>query len=103
MQIISQRSSPNNKEKSNTLANPTPYHYLHHGKRLAKGAADRHQQKFTAFDHGTRVDIRDLFGAMPVRVKHRAALFAERADVEKEFRELIILNWLINFFLLTRR
>ena len=62
---------------------------LHHGKRLAKGAADRHQQKFTAFDHGTRVDIRDLFGAMPVRVKHRAALFAERADVEKEFRELI--------------
>ena len=26
---------------------------------------------------------------MPVRVKHRAALFAERADVEKEFRELI--------------
>lgn len=35
------------------------------------------------------MDIRDLFGSMPVRVKHRAILFAERADLDKEFKELI--------------
>lgn len=41
------------------------------------------------FEHGTRVDIRDLFGSMPVRVKHRAILFTDRADVEREFKSLI--------------
>ncbi|KAF1983055.1 hypothetical protein K402DRAFT_456882 [Aulographum hederae CBS 113979] len=39
-------------------------------------------------DHGTRVIVRDLFGNMPVRVKHRVALSDDRAESERLWQSL---------------
>lgn len=41
------------------------------------------------FDHGTRVEVNDLFGSLPVRVKHRATLFADRPGLDKEWGRLV--------------
>lgn len=41
------------------------------------------------FDHGTRVAVNDLFGSLPVRVKHRATLFADRPGLDKEWGRLV--------------
>ena len=57
------------------------------------------EQRLGAFDHGTRIAVRDLFGSMPVRVKQRAILSSERSLVEKEWSQLIkeiisvLLSW----------
>ncbi|KAI9831462.1 MAG: hypothetical protein M1819_005061 [Sarea resinae] len=39
-------------------------------------------------DHGTRVTVRDLFGSMPVRVKHRAVTFDDQAEMNKTWESL---------------
>ncbi|KAE8556393.1 DNA mismatch repair protein [Talaromyces marneffei ATCC 18224] len=38
--------------------------------------------------HGTRVTVNNLFGNMPVRVKHRASSLRRTEDVDKEWEEL---------------
>ncbi|KAF3404422.1 DNA mismatch repair protein MLH3 [Talaromyces pinophilus] len=38
--------------------------------------------------HGTRVTVNNLFGNMPVRVKHRASSLRRSEDVDKEWEEL---------------
>lgn len=38
--------------------------------------------------HGTRVTVNNLFGNMPVRIKHRASSLRRSEDVDKEWEEL---------------
>lgn len=38
--------------------------------------------------HGTRITVNNLFGKMPVRVKHRALSLRRREDIDKEWDEL---------------
>ncbi|KAJ4144408.1 hypothetical protein LMH87_003292 [Akanthomyces muscarius] len=40
------------------------------------------------FSTGTRVAVFDLFGSMPVRVKHRVSMFSTASCLEKEFQAL---------------
>lgn len=60
------------------------------------------RQRFETFDSGTRVSVHDLFGCMPVRVKHRAALFSDSPGIEKEWGRLVcevvslLLGWTSN-------
>jgi DNA mismatch repair protein MLH3 len=47
------------------------------------------EQRLVAFNSGTRVSARNLFGSMPVRVKHRATVFSERTGIDKEWLQLV--------------
>ena len=38
--------------------------------------------------HGTKVTVRDLFGKMPVRVKHRAVHYELQENLDKDFEDL---------------
>lgn len=60
---------------------------IHHGIAIATEPsflAGHHN----AFSQGTLATVFDLFGSMPVRVKHRASLFSNSSDLTKEFRKL---------------
>lgn len=46
---------------------------LHNSRVLARYTPSLPEQRLLSFGHGTRATVRDLFGAMPVRVKQRAA------------------------------
>ncbi|KAL6901323.1 hypothetical protein GGI43DRAFT_374494 [Trichoderma evansii] len=61
---------------------------IHHGK-LLKRQTQSPGERFDVFDHGTRVAVNDLFGSLPVRVKHRATLFADRPGLDKEWGRLV--------------
>lgn len=41
------------------------------------------------FSHGSRVSVHALFGSMPVRVKHQAAVFSGRSGIEKEWGHVV--------------
>ncbi|PON25139.1 DNA mismatch repair protein MLH3 [Trichoderma gamsii] len=62
---------------------------IHHGKLLKRQTQSFSGERFDVFDHGTRVAVNDLFGSLPVRVKHRATLFADRPGRDKEWARLI--------------
>ncbi|KAL7926462.1 hypothetical protein ACQKWADRAFT_280355 [Trichoderma austrokoningii] len=62
---------------------------IHHGKLLKRQTPPVSGERFDVFDHGTRVAVNDLFGSLPVRVKHRATLFADRSGVDKEWGRLV--------------
>ncbi|KAK0705975.1 hypothetical protein B0T26DRAFT_725120 [Lasiosphaeria miniovina] len=59
----------------------------HNAKVIARNMPALPEQQILAFPSGTRVTVRDLFGSMPVRVKHRA-LEAERLGTVKNFDQL---------------
>lgn len=59
---------------------------IHHGVVISREATTPAQR--CEFSHGTRVAVFDLFGSMPVRVKHRASVFSAPSYVEKEFKAL---------------
>lgn len=61
----------------------------HQGRVIARDVPARLEQRFMRYRHGTRVVIRNLFGSMPVRVKHRSLTFSEKSDIDKELRRLI--------------
>lgn len=61
----------------------------HQGRVIARDIPARLEQRFMRYRHGTRVVIRNLFGSMPVRVKHRSLTFSEKHDIDKELRRLI--------------
>ncbi|KAK1254231.1 hypothetical protein MKX08_008226 [Trichoderma sp. CBMAI-0020] len=63
---------------------------IHHGKLLKRQTQSFTGERFDVFDHGTRVAVNDLFGSLPVRVKHRAALFADRSGIDKEWGRLVL-------------
>lgn len=62
---------------------------IHNSKVLTRHTPCPPQQRVLAFSHGTRVTVRDLFGCMPVRVKHRA-LQADKSSLTREWDRLII-------------
>ncbi|KAH6608162.1 dna mismatch repair mlh3 [Trichoderma cornu-damae] len=72
---------------------------IHHGKLLKRQTPILSGHGFEAFDHGTRVSVNDLFGSLPVRVKHRATLFSDRPGLDKEWGCLVhdvvglLLSW----------
>ncbi|PKK50198.1 hypothetical protein CI102_7185 [Trichoderma harzianum] len=81
-----------------SLLTVTSHHYrhnshntisIHHGKLLKRQTPSLPGDRFQIFDHGTRVAVNDLFGSLPVRVKHRATLFSDRPGLEKEWGRLI--------------
>lgn len=76
--IVSRASEENS---SSSLA-------IHHGSNLLREPTGQAAQRLEAFSHGTRVAVFDLFGSMPVRVKHRASLFSTSSDLEKEVKRL---------------
>ncbi|KAL6824450.1 hypothetical protein J3E69DRAFT_292050 [Trichoderma sp. SZMC 28015] len=81
-----------------SLLTVTSHHYrhnshntisIHHGKLLKRQTPSLPGDRFQIFDHGTRVAVNDLFGSLPVRVKHRATLFSDRPGLEKEWGRLV--------------
>jgi len=61
---------------------------IHNSEVISRNTPAPLEQRIVAFAHGTRITIRDLFGNMPVRVKHRA-LEAERSSSTKEWDNLV--------------
>ena len=59
---------------------------IRHGDAISRGAITPAQR--CEFSNGTRVAVFDLFGSMPVRVKHRASMFSTASYLEKEFQAL---------------
>ncbi|PTB63784.1 hypothetical protein BBK36DRAFT_1125541 [Trichoderma citrinoviride] len=81
-----------------SLLTITSHHYrhnshnsisIHHGKLLKRQTPSPAGERFHAFDHGTRITVNDLFGSLPVRVKHRATLFSDRPGLDKEWGRLV--------------
>lgn len=62
---------------------------VHNGQAIARHVPSPSEQKLRAFDHGTRVMVRDLFGSMPVRVKQRPVASVDRANVDRDWSQLI--------------
>ena len=60
---------------------------LHHSRPAARLIPAPSHQHLSNREHGTRVNVQDLFGNMPVRVKQRA-LGSTNGEVEKEFENL---------------
>lgn len=62
---------------------------LHRSRPIARHLPAPPQHELTGFpSHGTRVTVRDLFGNMPVRVKHRALAAEEASESEKQWESL---------------
>ncbi|KAL6864467.1 hypothetical protein J3F83DRAFT_741905, partial [Trichoderma novae-zelandiae] len=81
-----------------SLLTVTSHHYrhnshnsitIHHGKLLKRQTPSVAGERFQVFDHGTRITVNDLFGSLPVRVKHRATLFSDRPGLDKEWGRLV--------------
>ncbi|RFU77102.1 dna mismatch repair mlh3 [Trichoderma arundinaceum] len=81
-----------------SLLTVTSHHHRHnshnsisilHGKLLKRQTPSLYGERFEVFDHGTRVAVNDLFGSLPVRVKHRATLFSDRPGLDKEWGRLV--------------
>ncbi|KAL7815679.1 hypothetical protein V8C26DRAFT_401230 [Trichoderma gracile] len=81
-----------------SLLTVTSHHYrhnshnsisIHHGKLLKRQTPSLAGERFQVFDHGTRINVNDLFGSLPVRVKHRATLFSDRPGLDKEWGRLV--------------
>ncbi|KAJ4421288.1 DNA mismatch repair protein [Gnomoniopsis sp. IMI 355080] len=62
---------------------------IHNSRVLARNTPCLPEQKLLTFTHGTRVTVRDLFGSMPVRVKHRA-LQAEKSSFTRDWDRLAL-------------
>ncbi|PHH91721.1 hypothetical protein CDD83_10499 [Cordyceps sp. RAO-2017] len=62
---------------------------LHDSKVLIRQLPAPVEQRLETFSHGTRVSVHALFGSMPVRVKHQAAIMSTRAGVDKEWGHLV--------------
>jgi DNA mismatch repair protein MLH3 len=71
---------------------------IHNSRVLSRNIPALPEQRVLTFPSGTRVTVRDLFGSMPVRVKHRA-LERERGGTVKYFERLVrdivavLLSW----------
>lgn len=62
---------------------------IHNAHVLTRHTPSPPEQRVLTFSHGTRVTVRDLFGSMPVRVKHRA-LQAEKSSFSREWDWLLL-------------
>ncbi|PQK14216.1 hypothetical protein BB8028_0004g11460 [Beauveria bassiana] len=94
-------SNSGNENKSSSVA-------IHHGVEIPTEATDPAAQHCASFSRGTRVAVFDLFGSMPVRVKHRASVFSAPPYLEKEFKALtydltaLLLAWPLGVSILLR-
>ena len=61
---------------------------LHRSKVISRLVPASPHQQLSVREHGTRVTVRDLFGNMPVRVKHRAVSFQGHEENNKEWVNL---------------
>ncbi|KAJ0124590.1 DNA mismatch repair protein MLH3 [Diaporthe amygdali] len=61
---------------------------IHNSKVLARHVPCPPEQRMLTFNHGTRVTVRDLFGSMPVRVKHRA-LQGDKSSSARDWDRLL--------------
>lgn len=62
---------------------------IHNSTVLTRNTPSLPEQRLLTFTHGTRVSVRDLFGSMPVRVKHRA-LQAEKSAFTRDWERLAL-------------
>lgn len=62
---------------------------IHNSQVLTRHTPSLPEQKLLTFSHGTRLTVRDLFGSMPVRVKHRA-LQAEKSTFSRDWDRLLL-------------
>lgn len=62
---------------------------VHNSKVLTRHTPCLPEQRVLTFSHGTRVTVKDLFGTMPVRVKHRA-LQAEKSTFSRDWDRLLL-------------
>ena len=62
---------------------------IRHSQVLSRHRPCLPEQRLETFEYGTRVLVRDLFSSMPVRVKQRAVLAAERSHLDKEWNNLV--------------
>ena len=58
---------------------------FHHSQVLARFRTSEEHQRILHKVHGTKVTVRDLFGKLPVRVKHRAIQYELQESLDKEF------------------
>lgn len=61
---------------------------LHRSRVITRLVPAPPHQQLSVQEHGTRVTVRDLFGNMPVRVKHRAVAFQGYEENNKEWINL---------------
>lgn len=62
---------------------------IHNSQVLTRHTPSLPEQRLLTFSHGTRFIVRDLFGSMPVRVKHRA-LQAEKSTFSRDWDRLLL-------------
>lgn len=62
---------------------------IHNSTVLTRNTPCLPEQRLLTFTHGTRVTVRDLFGSMPVRVKHRA-IQAEKSSFARDWDRLAL-------------
>ncbi|KAK2777686.1 DNA mismatch repair protein [Emmonsiellopsis sp. PD_33] len=60
----------------------------HHSKPISRLVPAPVRHELDCRDHGTRVTVTDLFGNLPVRVKHRALSLRTNQDLDREWDEL---------------
>ncbi|PGH16391.1 hypothetical protein AJ79_01722 [Helicocarpus griseus UAMH5409] len=60
----------------------------HHSKPISRLIPAPLQHDLNSRDHGTRVTVNDLFGNLPVRVKHRALSLRTTQDLDREWDDL---------------
>lgn len=61
---------------------------FHHSKPIMRHIPAPSQHRLECRAHGTRVSVHDLFGNMPVRVKHRALSLTSTEDLDREWESL---------------
>ncbi|KZF25818.1 hypothetical protein L228DRAFT_259186 [Xylona heveae TC161] len=71
-----------------SLQEPSNSLVLHRARPIARLTPVSSDDDILFRERGTRVIVRDLFGDMPVRVKHRAALFEGQLSMEREIDSL---------------
>ena len=66
------------------------YMSVHQGKVLTRCMPAPPELRFETYNHGTRISVRDLFGSMPVRVRQRGTIFADRSAIDREWAKLVL-------------
>ncbi|KAI2155164.1 DNA mismatch repair protein [Ophidiomyces ophidiicola] len=72
------------RHRADATTNSVTYHQSNTISRLCPAPA----KYDLAYEHGTKVIVTNLFGNLPVRVKHRALSLQRNGDIDKEWDEL---------------